>query len=81
MRKNYDILFEEDRVKIQSNGEVKATGIRQQNNLFYVIFKNVSDEANVNTVFSLKVWHERLGHVGVNAIREVKRSLVNGISL
>lgn len=82
MKKNYNILFKGNSVEILSNGELKATGIRQQNNLFYMIFKIVSDEANINTISSLKVWHERLGHIGVNAIREtVKKNLVDGVRL
>lgn len=82
MKRNYDVLFKKDRVEILSNGVLKAIGIKQQNNLFRMIFKVVPDEANTHTTSSLKIWHERLGHVGINVIHEtMKKNLVDGASL
>jgi len=77
------LKFESDNVKISRNNSIMAYGIKQSNNLFRLLIKVVStDEANAVSVNSLKTWHERLGHINCQSLREmVRKDLVNGISL
>lgn len=70
---------------IERDDEVIASGTKQGNDVCRMLFKVVkpgsAEEANV-AMTNPSVWHERLGHVGQRAIRElVKKSLVSGITL
>jgi len=81
--KGYVLKFESDNVKISRNNSIMAYGVRQSNNLFRLLVKVVfTDEANAVSVDSLRTWHERLGHINCQSLREmVRKDLVNGISL
>jgi len=81
--KGYVLKFESDNVKISRNNSIMAYGSKQSNNLFRLLIKVVfTDEANAVSVDSLKTWHERLGHINCQSLREmVRKDLVNGISL
>lgn len=81
----FEVLFKDNEVKIVRDGEIVASGLKQENDLYRMLFKVIVpgsvEEANVATL-NLRVWHERLGHVGQRAIRDlVKKGLVNGVSL
>jgi len=69
---------------IQGN-EIVAAGIKQSNEIFMLFFQTTipvcTNEANVS-VTSLKVWHERLGHLNKRALKElVSKDVVSGIKL
>lgn len=85
VEKGYKVIFENKLVKLKRNGEVVASGIQQDNRIYRMLFKvkapKKTEEANV-TATNLRMWHERLGHIGKRAIRElVKKGLVKGVSM
>jgi len=66
INKNFRVVFNKDSVNLFKGNTLKAYGIKQNNNLFRMIFKvtTVSDANAVSTPkSSLKQWHERLGHI------------------
>lgn len=67
------------------DGKMLATGMKQSNDVYRMFFKvakqGSTEEANIATT-NLTVWHERLGHVGKRAIREIaEKGLVSGVSI
>ena len=60
----------------------RAVGVRQGNGLYKMIMKVVEPlQANIAKADSLKVWHERLGHVNYGTLKEmVKDGLIKGVS-
>lgn len=76
-------MSENGRVNLERNGTVVASGVRQENRIYRMLFRVVwsENEANV-TAASFRVWHERLGNVGKSAVRDlVKRGSVDGVSM
>lgn len=83
--KGYDVQFSANKVTIRLKNEEKAVGVRQNNAtyrmFFRVILPRVSGEVNA-AIVDLKVWHERLGHVGSKALTDmVKNNLVTGVQI
>lgn len=80
-QKNHSVTFKDDCVQIFEDNVLKASGIRQSNQLYRMLFKVVTGyEANVASCDTLKRWHERLGHVNVGYLRKmVSKDLVNGV--
>lgn len=60
-----------------------AHGIKQENNLFRMMFKVVqNNEVNSASINSLETWYHRLGYINSRSLREmINKGLVNGISL
>ena len=80
----FEVKFTGNFVSIVINDETIASGVKQCNDLYRMFFRVVilekPYEANVTAV-SLKVWHERLGHVNARAIRKLTElGLIKGIS-
>lgn len=69
----YEVSFRDNRVKLLKNDLVYASGIKQNNDVYRMFFRvsnpYAAPEANVST--NLKLWHERLGHVNQNILREM----------
>lgn len=83
--KGFTTVFEKQQVKIVRNGTVVATEIKQDNRIYRMLFKVVllgeKVESNVVTM-NLRMWHERLGHIGERALRElIRKRLVKGVSM
>lgn len=62
-----------------------AIGVKQNNSIYRLFFRaaisSESSQANVS-MLDLKTWHERLGHVGSRALRDmVQNNLVDGVKL
>lgn len=84
-KKGLEVRFRGQTVQVVQDGAVVASGAKQDNDIFRMFFKVLKagsrEEANVASS-NLTLWHERLGHVGQKAIRElVKKGLVSGVSL
>lgn len=83
--KGLEVRFCGNNVNVMRNNKVIASGAKQGNDIYRMFFKVVEPGNNVQANVSstnLSVWHERLGHVGHRAIRElVKKGLVNGVTL
>lgn len=79
------IGIDEKLLTVSCGNEVIMAGV-QQENFIYGMFVRVrlpseEVEANVSSV-DLKVWHERLGHVGARALQDmVKNGLVDEVKL
>ena len=83
--RGHEVFFSGDRVEIRNRGKIVAFGVKQENQIFRMLFRvrhaEKVDEANVAKT-GLQVWHERFGHVNGNAMRElVKKGLVEGVEL
>lgn len=78
MRLGFVILKKDTSALIYKDNEVVLTATQKSNNLYEMNFKTVSS-ASCNTVQasegSLKVWHERLGHLNV---KEIRKMIKNG---
>lgn len=82
-KKGLGVQFKNNRIEVVHDGEILATGMKQSNDVYRMFFKvakqGSTEEANIATT-NLTVWHERLGHVGKRAIRElVEKGLVSGV--
>ena len=74
VEKGYGLNFEDHYVKIHKEGKVAALATKQENNLYIMTFQAIKkEEANNATVVNLKLWHERLGHIGLNQLLEISR--------
>lgn len=74
-------MFEKDHVNLERNGKVVASGVRQGNRIYRMLFRVFpsGNEANL-TAASFRVWHERLGHEGKGAVIDlIKTRLVKGV--
>lgn len=69
--KNLKAIFCKDKMEIYSDRLV-AVGIKQSNHCYKMLFKTVTETtANVSTVDSALPWHERLGHINFQALKEM----------
>lgn len=83
--KNYSFHAYNDRCEIRNpKGELSLVGTRY-GNLFRMLFKVKKQmECNIVSVnvASLKLWHERLGHINIRSIKETERFMaVEGLKL
>lgn len=74
-----------DYVYFMNGKEVVATGIKQKNEIFRMLFRTKSarsaGEVNVSTL-SLKIWHERLGQLHKQALCDlVKKESLRGVKI
>lgn len=63
-------------------GNVSCVGVKR-NGLYYMLLRtNSVIECNVSKTNSLKIWHERLGHINFKRLIETHRNLeLNGLKL
>lgn len=73
---------------IKKNGVTVASAVRNENNLYkmQICVKTLksSENAEVNMVATgtLKIWHERLGHLNKSTLKELfAKNLVDGVKL
>lgn len=80
MDKAYKVTFKGDYVEFFMGNELKAQGMKQNNNLFRMFIKvQIRNDANLVATSSLKRWHERLGHVNYKYIHQLcKEGLIDG---
>lgn len=83
--KDYRVEFDETTVKVKRKNAVHAIGVRQTNAIYRMLFRVMLPQSSVKAniaAFDLKVWHERLGHIGDRALVEmVKNGLVDGVKI
>lgn len=84
-KKGCFIGIDEDSVTVTLKDEIVMTGVSLGNSIYQMIVRVVlpteSMEANVSTA-DLKMWHERLEHVGARALEDmVKNDRVTGVKL
>ncbi|KAK9694716.1 GAG-pre-integrase domain [Popillia japonica] len=81
-RKGMQVTKSNDMAEIHHDGQLKACAIRGTNNLYTLLFRITDPEANLTISASLKLWHERMGHINVKTIREmITKGLINGVKL
>jgi len=84
--KGYNVVFKGRDVSVLKDSLVVAQGVKQDNGVFRMFFKTLENgefvnEVNLSTA-SLKIWHERLGHVNNRTVREMAaRGVVKGMKL
>lgn len=83
--KGFEVRFAGDFVYLMDGEKISATGVKQSNAIYRMFFCVKSAQSvgavNVSTT-SLKVWHERLGHLNKYALRNlVKNDLVQGVKV
>lgn len=76
----YKITFDDSKIEVR-NQKVIATGIKMANQCYKMLFKERGvDQANATTEESVRLWHERLGHPGVNVFKEMaSQGLIPGL--
>lgn len=84
-KKGYEVKFNRDTVMITRDNLEIGIGVKQSNSIYRMLFRVINSgeecEANVSAV-DLKMWHERLGHVGTRALCDMVRGgLVEGVKL
>lgn len=83
-KKGFEVNFKNEYVNIVRERKVIASGVKQDNDIYRMLFRIPqvrAEEANVSE-HNLRVWHERLGHVDKRAIRVlVNNGLVRGVSM
>lgn len=84
--KGFTIFKDNQKAEIFESGQVVATAVPYENNLYRVLIrlqnKNAITEVNVVSTGTLKQWHERLGHLNIKYIKELfTKNLVSGISI
>lgn len=84
-KKGCVIEFDDSTVTVKQKNKTMAYGTRQSNAIYRMFFRVVmpltSEETSIASV-DLKVWHERLGHVGARALVDmVKNNLVDGVKI
>ena len=67
-KKGMKIIKKDKEAKIYQNGILRACAVRESNNLYKLLLRTISSEVNVTASGSLKLWHERLGHVNLLVI-------------
>lgn len=53
-------------------GELSSVGVRY-GNLYRMLFKVKDPECNITTVPTLKLRHERMGHININSVKETEK--------
>lgn len=81
INKNFRVVFNKNSADFFRNNELKAQGIKQNNNLFRIMFKVIAiNHTNVvsNSKLDLKQWHKRLGHINYRYIQQtLKERLID----
>lgn len=82
-QKGFDLYLTTNNALIYSKDSLVAYGIREENNLFKMMFKvTAKHEGNVSITNSLTVWHQRLAHINCKALRSmINKNLVTGIKV
>jgi hypothetical protein len=79
------VLFKGDYVNIHGDNELLAFGVKQENEIYRMVFRVKNARSNIQANAStsdLRVWHERLGHLNFRTLREmVNKNPVNGVQL
>ncbi|KMQ87247.1 retrovirus-related pol polyprotein from transposon tnt 1-94 [Lasius niger] len=80
--KGYDVHFKRGFVNIVLRDKIVTQGHKQDNEIYRMFFRTKTQvDASVSTL-SLKLWHERLGHVNLNSLKTmVKNKLIDGVKL
>ena len=81
--KGYTVIHENNQVRIVYGNVNVLTGVKQLNNLYSLCVRAVIPEYKLSaTVASFEVWHKRLGHVNLDALKNVSSSdLVDGFDI
>lgn len=80
--KDFEVRFKRQHVTILFNNSIVSQGIRQRNDIYRMFFRSAKRiEASISGC-SIKLWHERLGHVNQRSIKEMaEKGLIKGIKL
>lgn len=78
--KQFKVTFDDSKIEVR-NQKVIATGIKMTNQCYKMLFKEKGiEQANAATEESVRLWHERLGHPGINTLKEMaSQGLIPGI--
>lgn len=71
--KNFKTVLDKEKCELFYEGKLQGVGVHdKRSNLFKMLFKvETNFEAHVADVNSLKMWHERLGHVNYADVKEM----------
>lgn len=78
--KQFKVTFDDSKIEVR-NQKIIATGIKMANQCYKMLFKGKEvEQANAATEEIVKLWHERLGHPGINSFKEMAgQGLIPGI--
>lgn len=78
------VMIDKDTIELKRNGRIEVIGKRNDGNMFIMGMKVESSGSQAMMVQpdSMKVWHERLGHIGISRIqRMAKGGMVDGLTV
>ncbi|KAK9744993.1 GAG-pre-integrase domain [Popillia japonica] len=68
--KNFKVIFDDQKIEVRKN-QLVVKGIKLSNHCYKMLFKMFSvEQANVS-VNQAKLWHDRLGHVNNNTLKDM----------
>lgn len=75
-------MKQNDKAEIYHLDTLVACAVRDANNIYKLLFRTVTVNASAVQIDSLRVWHERLGHINIKTMREmVKKGIVTDVNL
>lgn len=76
------ITFLDDKVKLNQNGKMIATGFRANNNIYRLNFRPCSTANIARSDRTVEEWHRVLGHAGVHQVEKLaKLGCVDGMQI
>ena len=67
--KKMKVIFDEEKLEVQ-NCSLIATGVKTENQCYEMFFKCISSkQANSASLESVKLWHEKLGHLHFQGLK------------
>lgn len=71
----------DERMKFEQNGRIELEAVQTDNNMFAMVFRKPA-AIEANTVDDLQTWHDRLGHISLQRMREmVKADMIPGLKI
>lgn len=83
-KKGFSIVKDNEKAEIFEKGKLVAQASCEDNNLYkiWIHVKTINIEANSVSAGSLKLWHERLGHINKKCLKEMfAKGLIQGVKL
>jgi len=79
-RRGVNAYICDGRIEFKRDGQIELEAVQTDNNTVTMIFRKPVPEAN--TVIDLQVWHERLGHISLQRMREMMEAdMIPGLKI
>ena len=75
--KDFSFTFEKQKMEVKApDGKIVVTGHRKSGSMVMMAIRPVEEKAMaaVSNIDNVKLWHERLGHVGIDRLKQIVKS-------